>query len=191
MKKENLQSCLPSWEQKPSWGTGWVWSGTPSDAAHWPGEILWICCDGEGQQRCQWCGLSFCGCQPPVGGEHRLWSVTQKYSTFFFFYSFEVSSHQIKGFNGFIKQIQRFRRFVILWLQQHKGEGKNKIVLSFLNIHWSQANQLAPCARPPVQLWVHTHNTSLTTASFLKQLGILNLKHGWSFFFKLMESLLR
>lgn len=29
----------------------------------------------------------------------------------------EASSHQIIGFNVFIKKIQRFRRFVILWLQ--------------------------------------------------------------------------
>lgn len=75
---EHLQCCLPSLEQKPSWGTGWAWSGTPSGAARWPAATLWTCCGVWGQLRCQLCGLSFCGCQQPASTNTLIWQSSIK-----------------------------------------------------------------------------------------------------------------
>lgn len=129
----HLQCCLPSWVQKPSSGRGWVWSGTPSASEHWSAETLWIGYADEDQRRCQWCVPPFCWFLLPIwatGQTCETWSCWNSPDT-------RTDSRTViskKGSNRIIKEVQRFRRIVIIWLSEmtpsalHKwGDRQNDI----------------------------------------------------------------
>lgn len=113
----HLQCCLPSWVQTPSSGRGWVWSGTPSASEHWSAETLWIGYAGEDQRRCQWCGPPFCWFLLPI------WATGQTCETRSCWNSPDTRTESRtviskKGSNRIIKEVQRFRRIVIIWLSE-------------------------------------------------------------------------